>query len=97
MFEKANDAAKKEDKKEEERGEDASSEDGLTKADQRLFEKMVMGMTAEELKKWAEKISKEKSQEYLSRVTREQQVADSKQGMRAYAASFFGFGGGKRA
>ena len=49
-----------------------------------------MGMRAEELKTWAEKIAKEKSQEYLSRVTYNQQVADTKQGMRSYLASFFG-------
>ena len=54
-----------------------------------------MGMTTEELKRWAEKISKEKSLEYLARVTHKQQVADTKQGMRSYIASFFG--GGKRA
>ena len=49
-----------------------------------------MGLTAEELKEWAEKIATEKSQEYLSRVTYKEQVADTKQGMRSYIASFFG-------
>ena len=49
-----------------------------------------MGLTTEELKDWTEKIAKGKSQEYLSRVTYKEQVADTKQGMRSYIASFFG-------
>ena len=54
------------------------------------FEKIMMGTPTDDLKKWAHKIAEVRSQEYLSKVTYEKQVADTRQGMRQYIASFFG-------
>ena len=37
-----------------------------------------MGTTQDELKKWSQKIAEVQSQEYLSKVTYNQQVADTR-------------------
>jgi len=48
-----------------------------------------MGTKIDKLKEWLTALSKEKSQEYLNRVSHQQQVADSKKGLRSYISSFF--------
>ena len=42
------------------------------------FEKIMMGTPTDDLKKWAHKIAEVRSQEYLSKVTYEKQVADTR-------------------
>ena len=50
---------------------------------------VLMGVDTDKLKEWLTAISKEKANEYLERVSHQQQVADSRQGLRSYIGSFF--------
>ena len=50
---------------------------------------VLMGVDTDKLKEWLTVISKEKANEYLERVSHQQHVADSKQGLRSYIGSFF--------
>ena len=49
----------------------------------------MMGTEIDKIKEWLTAMSKEKAQDYLNKVSREQQVADSKKGLRSYIGSFF--------
>ena len=50
---------------------------------------IMMGTEIDKIKEWLTAVSKEKAQDYLNKVSREQQVADSKNGLRSYIGSFF--------